>query len=151
MRWESIPETWSGNLKLPVPQDNFEGGSDSIVTFHCFLSAGTPDNTPPVVTFCPDNVIQQVPPGINSAVATWDTPRATDASGPVTVTSTHQPGSAFPVGTTRVTYTFTDSSGNINTCSFSVDVRVCKYNALSYFISPQITHILLCVVNESLI
>ena len=39
-----------------------------------------------------------------------------------TVTQTHQPGDSFSVGTTTVTYTFTDRAGNQALCSFTVTV-----------------------------
>ncbi len=38
------------------------------------------------------------------------------------MSSTHEPGDVFPVGTTTVTYTATDGSGNTSTCSFDVTV-----------------------------
>ncbi|XP_072051833.1 hyalin-like [Amphiura filiformis] len=85
---------------------------------------GTGDNTPPVVTFCPDNIIREVPPGTTGTIVTWSEPIATDNSGvdPV-VTRTHVSGTRFTIGTDRVTYTFTDGSSNRNTCSFMVTVR----------------------------
>ena len=59
--------------------------------------------------------------GSNSAVVTWTEPTATDNSGmAATVTQSHQPGQSFPVGTTEVTYTFTDQAGNQATCQFEV-------------------------------
>ena len=52
---------------------------------------------------------------------TWTEPIATDNSGMTpTVTQTHQPGDRFPVGTTRVTYTFSDIAGNQAMCFFMV-------------------------------
>ena len=52
---------------------------------------------------------------------TWTEPTATDNSGMTsTVTQSHQPGDSFNVGTTTVTYTFTDMAGNQAQCSFSV-------------------------------
>ena len=51
----------------------------------------------------------------------WTEPTATDNSGMTpTVTQSHQPGDSFPVGTTQVTYSFTDMAGNQATCTFSV-------------------------------
>ena len=59
--------------------------------------------------------------GTTNAVVTWTEPTATDNSGmTATITQTHQPGDSFPVGTTQVTYTFTDQAGNRATCQFEV-------------------------------
>ena len=53
----------------------------------------------------------------------WTEPTATDNSGMVpTVTQSHQPGDSFNVGTTTVTYTFTDLAGNQAQCSFTIIV-----------------------------
>ena len=38
-------------------------------------------------------------------------------------TRSHAPGATFPVGTTAVTYTFTDGSLNTSTCTFNVIVQ----------------------------
>ncbi|MDO5606833.1 MAG: T9SS type B sorting domain-containing protein, partial [Capnocytophaga sp.] len=56
-----------------------------------------------------------------SQIVTWTEPTYTDDC-PVTVTSTHQSGDRFDIGDTEVTYTFTDSSGNVSTCTFTVTV-----------------------------
>ena len=53
----------------------------------------------------------------------WTEPTATDNSGMTpTVTQSHQPGDSFLVGTTQVTYTFTDIAGNEAMCSFTVTI-----------------------------
>ena len=58
----------------------------------------------------------------NSAAVTWTPPTASDNSGQVTLTSTHNPGNTFTIGTTRVTYTATDPYSNEVTESFDVIV-----------------------------
>ena len=59
--------------------------------------------------------------GTTNTVVTWTEPTATDNSGLTpTVTKSHQPGDSFPVGTTQVTYTFTDEAGNEAECQFEV-------------------------------
>ncbi|MGB1205030.1 MAG: HYR domain-containing protein, partial [Chitinophagales bacterium] len=47
---------------------------------------------------------------------------AAQAAADLTITSTHNSGDIFPLGTTTVTYTVTDAAGNSNTCSFTVTV-----------------------------
>jgi hypothetical protein len=75
------------------------------------------------ITGCPSSQTVYTGPGnyTCSQTATWTPP--TDASNcpNTTVTTDHQPGSSFPVGTTPVTYTFTNGSGTW-TCTFNVTV-----------------------------
>ncbi len=52
----------------------------------------------------------------------FDTPVAAGGSAPVTTTCAPASGTAFPLGTTRVTCTATDSRGRSGTCGFSVIV-----------------------------
>ena len=83
------------------------------------------DRTAPVITGCPTtDIITQVTVGSTGGVVRWTEPQATDDSGasPARVRS-HTPGSIFPLGTTRVTYTFTDGSANAATCQFNVRVN----------------------------
>ena len=57
-----------------------------------------------------------------TAIATWTEPTATDDTGFVILTSTHDSGGTFPIGATTVTYTATDAAGNEATCSFVITV-----------------------------
>ncbi len=81
------------------------------------------DNTPPVVNGCPANITVYTGAGRTTCnqSATWTAPTATDNC-TVTTTSNYSSGAVFPVGTTTVTYTFKDASGNTSTCSFTVTV-----------------------------
>jgi hypothetical protein len=56
-------------------------------------------------------------------VVHFTAPTATDNCGVASLTTTHQPGSRFPVGVTTVTYTAEDSAGNRTTGSFRVTVE----------------------------
>ncbi len=88
------------------------------------------DNEGPVIEGCPTESKTAVASGSNcEAVVSWPPLIATDdCSGVRSFTSTHSPGSLFPVGTTTVTYTAVDKSdanggtGNVSTCSFNVIV-----------------------------
>ena len=60
--------------------------------------------------------------GLATGTISWTAPTATDNSGTQTLTSTHNPGDSFPIGTTTVTYTATDAAGNSANCSFDVIV-----------------------------
>ena len=77
------------------------------------------DNTAPIISGCPSNMIAT---SITSPV-TWVQPIATDACGSVQLTSNIQSGSTFPVGTTTVVYTAIDNCGNASNCSFNVTVN----------------------------
>lgn len=79
-------------------------------------------------------VRQNLEPGILTTPVSWPNPIGTSPSGgAVTVSSSHAPGSEFPVGETEVTYTFTDEeSGLMFTCSFLVIITVIGQSG-SYF------------------
>ncbi|XP_072172386.1 uncharacterized protein [Diadema setosum] len=95
-------------------------GLTSECTFTVQVVAGG-DITPPTISDCPDMAITAVAPaGASGTTVTWTVPTATDDSGSVTTSSSAAPGSFFAVGTTAVTYTFTDSSGNSAQCVFNV-------------------------------
>ncbi|XP_038069618.1 uncharacterized protein LOC119738747 isoform X6 [Patiria miniata] len=79
------------------------------------------DNTPPVISGCPGNLVFTTNTFGGTAFVTWTPPTATDDS-PVTQTSTHNPGQQLPVGRTEVVYTFTDTNGQASMCSFIVEV-----------------------------
>jgi hypothetical protein len=97
-------------------------------TSTCSFTVTVVDNTKPIVANCPANVSVNTGAGATAcnAAATWTEPTATDnctAAGNLVRTRSHAPGSTFPVGTTTVTYTFTDAAGNVsNVCSFNVTV-----------------------------
>ena len=101
-----------------------------MITFLC-KAVTPPDTTAPTISGCPTNAIT-VTTGSQSNFATafWTEPTATDDSGVAPTRSrSHAPGSSFPVGTTVVTYRFTDGSGNSDVCSFQVIVSS-KYKGL---------------------
>ena len=82
------------------------------------------DVTPPVITGCPVNINANNDPGVCTATVSWIEPTATDdCLGAMTYTTrNHAPGDVFPLGTTTVTYTFTDLASNTSTCSFNITV-----------------------------
>ncbi len=112
-----------GLTQVTYTATDASGNVSATCTFNVVVS----DNTAPVIAGCPANLT--VPTGANAtgcnAVVTWTEPTVTDncttGSGLVW-TKSHTPGSVFPVGTTAVTYTATDASGNASTCTFNVTV-----------------------------
>jgi hypothetical protein len=86
-------------------------------------NGGSTDNILPVFTNCPDDLVSYVNgPDATSSVA-WTVPTATDNSGiPPTVTGGLSPPVSLGVGSTTVTYTATDASGNQVDCTFTVSI-----------------------------
>lgn len=80
------------------------------------------DNIAPTLSACPANIVLTAAPGDCTPVVTWTAPVGADNCS-FTLTSTAASGARFPVGTTPVTYTATDASGNKATCSFTVTVK----------------------------
>jgi large repetitive protein len=74
----------------------------------------------PQISGCPANINLTLQASECSKIVSWTEPTATDACGAPVMTRTHQPGAAFPPGTTRVEYTFTDKYANTSTCFFDV-------------------------------
>jgi len=81
------------------------------------------DTISPTITGVPFNF--NITPNATTcdAVVSWTPPSAFDNCGSVNVTSTHTPGSTFPVGSTVVTYTATDPDMNSSSVSFTVTVN----------------------------
>ena len=79
------------------------------------------DTTPPAFGGLPDRTVTTADP--TGAVATWPAPAASDiADSAPAVSCSPSSGSWFPVGTTMVTCTATDASGNSASASFAVHV-----------------------------
>jgi gliding motility-associated-like protein len=87
----------------------------------CNVALTVTDNTSPVFSNCPADIISCNP------VITFTAPVGTDNCSGATTIQTDvtglTSGSTFPIGTTTITYTSTDAAGNISTCSFDVTVN----------------------------
>ena len=88
----------------------------------CIFTVTVNDVEDPTFENCPESITLPAELGLCSATATWTPPTAADNCEVAEVSSTHEPGFAFPVGDTEVTYTATDIYGNEATCSFTVTV-----------------------------
>jgi hypothetical protein len=87
----------------------------------CTFTVKVNDTQLPTVA-CPANIIVPNTAGSCSAVVSF-TPTASDNCPGVTIVSSPASGSTFPVGTTTVTVTATDASGNTRQCQFTVRVN----------------------------
>jgi hypothetical protein len=115
----------------PAPGSFFPVGTTSVTCtaddengrpVSCTFSVTVNDTQPPAIT-CPASVTAVAAPACPPAAATavsFPPPVATDNCPGVTVACVPPSGSPVPVGTTTVTCTATDTSGNRATCSFSV-------------------------------
>jgi HYR domain len=89
----------------------------------CSFTVTVNDTQPPSIT-CPANITAtESPAGSGSATVNYTTPTPTDNCPGATASCAPPSGSSFPVGTTTVTCTAMDTSGNTATCHFSVTVN----------------------------
>ena len=94
------------------------GGNSSQMSFSITLI----DDTPPTLTGVPGSVTMVPPVGTCGATLDWNLPVAFDGCGVVSLVSGFEPPATFGVGSTTVTYTASDTSGNETTQSFTVEV-----------------------------
>ncbi len=87
----------------------------------CNFEVTVQDKEPPVIVCSPDTIVLSLPDTcgafVDFALAT-----ATDNCGINVLSCTSDPGDFFELGTTNITCTVTDNSGNISICSFDVTV-----------------------------
>lgn len=84
---------------------------------------GCPDTTAPVIA-CPASIVADDRRGNGPGKVLNFTVTATDPEDPTpSLVCVPPSGSLFPAGTTTVTCTATDFSGNQSTCQFTVTVR----------------------------
>ena len=107
----------------------FPGGSTAVIytatdstgnASTCSFNVSVIDNIAPVISSCPADITVTLSGTCTKSVS-WIPPTATDNC-TFTLTSNVAPGAIFPKGTNVVTYTATDGSGNVATCSFNVIV-----------------------------
>ena len=88
----------------------------------CTFTVTVNDTQPPTIT-CPANVTTPTDPGQCTAVVTFPNPTVNDnCPGVGSPVCAPPSGSTFPLGTTTVTCTVSDASGNPASCSFTVTV-----------------------------
>ncbi len=119
-------ETGLGPVSLAVGDFNQDGKPD-LATANEFsqdvtilLNTCSSDTTPPQIS-CPANLTAVTAVcGGTSQVINYPAPIASDNVPGVTTVCSPASGTTFPLGTTTVTCTATDTSGNTATCSFTV-------------------------------
>ncbi len=121
-------------LPIGVIAVTYTAVDDSLnTTLHTFLVTVS-DSSPPVFDTAPANLDVGTSLGLCSAQVFWTEPVATDDCTPPTTIQSHAPGAFFGLGTTTVTYTATDGSGNVATQAF--DINVSDTEAPGFFQMP---------------
>ena len=118
---------------------------DLVQTFYVTVT----DDEAPVLAGMPANITQSTDAGLGTAVVNFTPPTASDnVDGAITPTVVSSPksgltnGSAFPIGTTTLTYTATDAAGNKEDASFTITVIddekpvVNPVNDMSFQVTP---------------
>ncbi|MFY9555523.1 MAG: HYR domain-containing protein, partial [Blastocatellia bacterium] len=112
----------------PAPGSFFPVGTTTVTCTEaafmttCTFTVTVNDAQPPSIT-CPANIATAAAvscPIATSQIVTFPPPTASDNCPGVVTVCNPPSGSTFPVGTTTVTCTATDASGNTATCSFTV-------------------------------
>lgn len=89
----------------------------------CSFTVTVNDVEPPTI-ICPGNITQDNDPGVCGAIVNYPPPTVNDNCPGATSVCSPPSGSLFPVGTTMVTCTATDATGNTSApCSFTVTVN----------------------------
>lgn len=107
------------HLKLAIAD-----ASDGRYNSGVFLEQGSLTILPPAISGCPGNIVVNLGASATACGRTVSWTPPTLASGSclgVTTSQNHFPNDFFPVGTTTVTYSFTNVGGT-STCSFTVTV-----------------------------
>ena len=95
---------------------------DAGLTASCTAEVTVIDQIAPTVV-CPANITANVDPQLGCGnLVTWTEPTGVDNCGTPTLASSEVNGGFFAVGTTLVSYTATDASGNQGSCTFTVTV-----------------------------
>ncbi|XP_022090907.1 hyalin-like [Acanthaster planci] len=106
-------------VKMPVQYTATDASGN---TATCLFFVTVADETPPVISNCPEDITVTADSHSPTGRGNWTTPTATDNGLHVTLTSNVRPGHAFRIGRTRVTYTAVDSAGLTTNCRFTVTV-----------------------------
>jgi hypothetical protein len=98
----------------------------------CTFTVTIEDKEDPKIQNCPGNVFFPNKPGDCEGFAFWQVPTQTDNCPGSFIIGTHAPFAFFPVGTTEVTYTAWDASGNTAECKFDVVIGDVEAPTLSH-------------------
>ncbi len=89
----------------------------------CTFVVTVVDDIAPIIADCPQDVSVTNDLGLCGAVVSWSSPTAVDGCGGIIeLISSHVSGTLFNIGSTVVTYSATDVSGNVANCLFEIEI-----------------------------
>lgn len=106
-----------GNTTVVYTAKDFNNNTST-----CSFTVTVNDKTPPILVTSPGTMTLSADANCK-AKATWAPPTFTDNCGVVTLTSSPSSNTFFSLGTTEVTCTAKDNSGNTTLCKFNVIVK----------------------------
>lgn len=93
--------------------------------------------SPPEILSCPSDQTVTVGSQYETAQVDWSPPVFVDNVAVTSVTSSHESGSQFGLGSHRVSYTASDGAGNSAKCVFRILVRLPKWKYFQYLQLPR--------------
>ncbi|XP_072045208.1 hyalin-like [Amphiura filiformis] len=121
-----------------VVEYTFEDQSRNYAKCNFTVTVETEDTNPPEIAGCPSDIYKTVEIGTSATHISWNEPIASDISGNAELLkATHKPGEEFDVGTTLVSYTYTDASNNSATCGFRIHISKSDTRAPAILFCPN--------------
>jgi gliding motility-associated-like protein len=103
----------------------------------CEFTVTVKNKSLPVFSDCPPDIAAKSNER-GEATVDWSPPQATDACGNVVVTSSHQPGSTFPIGSTVVEHVAENAFGAKSYCRFNIVVTPPEIDiSIAKFVTPD--------------
>jgi gliding motility-associated-like protein len=144
-----VPPTASDNCSVSVvsthqPGDRFDIGVTEVAytatdiygnASICHFNVTVRNEELPTFAGCPSDVHARCGES-GEVTVSWDPPTATTRCGELSLTSSHEPGETFSVGTTPVVYTAANDAGKTITCNFNVIV---DYEELEIEVTKVVT------------
>jgi subtilase family serine protease len=119
--FQYINEVYWGGV-YPISLIAFDSaGNKATCNFNLKIPC-SPSVSGPTISNCPTNINLQAATGQTCAAATWTAPNVSIGGSPSRLSSNFASGACFPIGSTTVIYTASDSCGFTATCSFTVTV-----------------------------
>lgn len=116
-----------GDITCVPPSGSFFPAGVTLVTCNseagdnCTFTVTVVDLSPPSI-LCPGSMVVRAGQGQTSTLVNFAAPTATENCGSALIECQPASGTQFPLGVTTVECTATDSSGNTDTCTFTVTV-----------------------------